>query len=323
MRLNHKMKSLGTLVLGLVLLAPIGYAQSGRDDRDWRDQDSRDWRNDGRNSGNYAVNRGYQDGIRQGQFDRSRTGTRNGSGNYRNRDWQRADRGYEKSMGAKGQYKQAYRDGYERGYQEGFSGRSANGGWNDGERGRRGSRDGYPNNGYPNNGYPGGYSGSALTQAAQQNGWQDGAYYAQMDRRNGSAANATGAKGYRDADHGYTSSLGSKNEFQQIYRDAFIRGYQQEYGNSGYNTGYPGNGGYNQNALGQAAQQNGLQSGAHYAQLDRNQGNAYNPTGAKGYRDADQGYTDSLGSKSDFQRIFRENFVRGYQQAYGNAGYRR
>ena len=323
------MKSLGTLVLGLVLLAPIGYAQSGRNDRDWRDQDSRDrdWRNDDRNSGNYAINRGYQDGLRQGQFDRSRNGSRNGSGNYRNRDWQRADRGYEKSMGPKGQYKKAYRDGYERGHQEGFTGHSANGGWNDGERGRRGSRDGYPGNGYPNDG---GYGNNPLSRSAQQNGMADGAHYAQMDRNNGNAYNPTGAKGYRDADHGYASSLGSKDEFQRIYRESFVRGYQQAFGNAGqdypnngYPSGYPNNGGYGANALIQAAQQNGLQSGAHYAQLDRNQGNAYNPTGAKGYRDADQGYTDSLGSKADYQRIFRENFVRGYQQAYGNAGYRR
>ena len=233
MRLNHKLKTLGMLVLGLVLLAPMGYAQIWRD-RDDRDDRNGDWRH-GRNNTNYAMERGYQDGLRQGQFDRSRRGNQT----YRNnRDWQRGDRGYEKSMGAKGQYKKAYREGYERGYQDAIYGRNANGGWND-DRGRRSRRDGYPNTGYPNSGYPN------------------------------------------------------------------------------------GNGGYNANALVQSAQRNGFQSGAHYAEMDRSRGHAYNPTGAKGYRDADQGYDDSLGSKSDFQRIFRENFVRGYQQAYGNIGYRR
>lgn len=303
------MKNLATLTLGVLLLAPAGFAQAGRD---------RDWRDDGRYNSNSAVERGYQDGVRQGQLDRSRRS----NGNYRNRDWKQGDRGYERSMGAKGQYKKAYREGYERGYEAGYNGAIGN-------NGRRGRNGGYGDNGvYDNNG---GYGNNALAQSAYQNGMQSGAFYAQQDRSRGNAYNPTGAKGYRDADQGYNDNLGSKAEFQRIFREAFVRGYQQAYGNTGGgypNTGYPNpqypnNGGYNANALIQAAQQNGLQSGAYYAQQDRSRGNAYNPTATKGYRDADQGYTDNLGSKADYQRIFRENFVRGYQQAFGNAGYRR
>lgn len=241
--MNFKWKSAGAMVLGLVLLAPAGFAQDRRDRDHDGDRDDRGYNEAGRGNDNSQVasQRGYQDGLRTGQNDRSRNANRN----YRNDEWKRGDSGYNRNMGARGQYKQAYRDGYARGYEDAYANGNGNGNWGrNGRTPRNGypnsgyPNSGYPNNGYPNSGYPNnGYpnnQGGYLTQAAQQNGNTDGIYYGQMDRQNGHSNRPTEVKGYKDADHGYTSSLGSKSDFQRIYRDAFIRGYQQGFGNGGY-----------------------------------------------------------------------------------------
>src|SRR5688572_13428302 len=76
--------------------------------------------NDDRNRGGYhnisqvAQDNGYRDGLQHGQYDRSR---RIGY-NYKSDEWKRGDRGYQRSFGSKGQYKQAYRDAYQNGYND-------------------------------------------------------------------------------------------------------------------------------------------------------------------------------------------------------------
>ena len=64
-----------------------------------------------------GYKRGYDDGVRKGQFDRER-GRRF---NFKNDDWEDS-RGYEHWMGSKGHYKQAYRNGYEQGYRRAYDG---------------------------------------------------------------------------------------------------------------------------------------------------------------------------------------------------------
>jgi hypothetical protein len=71
------------------------------------------------NSGRQAERIGYQDGVNDGQKDRS-TGHsfRPTKGdNYKN-----ADRGYSSSFGDKQSYKNSYREGYEQGYEQGYNG---------------------------------------------------------------------------------------------------------------------------------------------------------------------------------------------------------
>jgi len=54
-------------------------------------------------------------------------------------------------------------------------------------------------------------------------------YYAQKDMQSGRTNNPQNTQGYKDADHNYNSSLGSKDEFVRIYREAFIEGYRRTY----------------------------------------------------------------------------------------------
>lgn len=216
MRFEHKFKLVGVSLLGLVLLAPAGLAQ----DRDRMARDDNDFRRDAsRDREDYGTQYGYADGRRQGEADRAR----NARYDYKSDLWRHAGRRYQRHMGPRGLFIQAYRNGYLRGHEEAFyrrhNGRNGRGwGW---------GRDDHRDDRYGRGGY-GNLNG--LYRIAQQNGYEDGVYYGQMDRRNGHSNRPTQVTGYRDADRGYHSSLGSKDDFKRVYRDAFIRGYQQGYG---------------------------------------------------------------------------------------------
>src|SRR5437762_12663245 len=111
--------------------------------------------------------------------------------------------------------------------------------------------------------------------------------------------NPQNTQGYKDADHNYNSSLGSKDEFQRIYREAFIEGYR--HGNDGY--GPYGRGGDGQNAateLQRQAQQNRYTDGEYPAEKGMQGGRNNKPQDNQGYKEADQHQHSSQGSKYEF-----------------------
>ena len=116
-----------------------------------------------------------------------------------------------------------------------------------------------------------------------------------------------------------------RNASTQAFRDGFVRGYYRGYrqyaqGNGGYrNDGYYGNnggyrndgyyGGSNNQELNRGYQQ-GLETGAS----DGQKGQSYSPERSRHYRNAST-------------EVFREGFVRGYDEGYrryaNNGNYRR
>jgi hypothetical protein len=250
--MSKKVVSVCTFAVAL-LLSGAAFAQNDDHDRD------RDHGRDNRNGyGNYGAEQGYRDGIQHGRDDRSRRA----GYNYKSGDYQRGERGYEKYMGSKGQYKQRYRDAYRQGYEAGFNARGGSGGiygggrnpnypnngdrdhdgvpdWRDSDHGNGGDgdrdHDGVPdsrdrdhgNGSWGNGGIFGG--GTEVARIASDYGYQDGVYYAQRDRSAGRSSNPTNCKGYKDADHGYNSRY-NRDEFKQAYRQAFLRGYNREFG---------------------------------------------------------------------------------------------
>lgn len=226
MRLDRRGIAFGALLLGMVLLAPSGWAHDDDRKRSGRHDAGRD-----RDVSVYGQEYGYEDGMRHGAQDRAR---RVGY-DYKSDHWRHADRGYQRHFGSRGQYRKAYRAGYERGYADAYNGHQSGGwGWGRRDRDRDGDwrrRDGdWGRDRDDDWNRRGGNDSRYLIQVAQQNGYQDGVHYGEMDRRNGHSNRPTEVKGYRDADHGYDRSLGSRDDFKRIYRDAFIRGYQQGYG---------------------------------------------------------------------------------------------
>jgi len=73
-----------------------------------------------RNDRESAYRYGYEAGYREG-FDHARDDYRRGVGyDLRSHEYRKADFGYQKWMGKKGDYKKGYRNGYELGYREGY-----------------------------------------------------------------------------------------------------------------------------------------------------------------------------------------------------------
>ena len=215
---------------------------------------------------------------------------------------------------------------YEVGYQDGYRGRTPRSqrdeGFGNGARnqyGQRRSRDRdvygnggyeYPQGGADSGGVFGNPSQNSNSQAYQA-GYQDGTRDMQSHRPPRPKTNSWPEADRRDYDSGYRNG----------YTDAAAANNQQNGTGSVYGRerGRQDPSGLGQNAatdLARQAQQSGYTDGMYYAQRDLQTGNNNNPMNTKGYKDADNNYTSSLGSKAEYQRIYREAFVNGYQRGY-------
>jgi hypothetical protein len=101
---------------------------------------------------------------------------------------------------------------------------------------------GYGNGGYGNGGYGnGGYGNSGygnISQVAVNQGIQDGAYTGSRDAQRGQSYNPQRSHFYQNGhgDNGGYGNYGNSYQYQQAYRQGFVRGYDQgfrQYG--GYN----------------------------------------------------------------------------------------
>ena len=110
------------------------------------------------------------------------------------------------------------------------------------------------------------------------------------------------------------------------------------YGNSGYNNyGYSNNpygysnapyydnreGDLNRNEVAQRASQNGYYAGYQRGAYDAQQRNRPNPQGHGAYQYGFDGFDPSWGSASTYQQYYRQSFIHGYQDGYGQRGYTR
>jgi len=64
-----------------------------------------------------------------------------------------------------------------------------------------------------------------LYRVAQENGFRDGRVYGREDRRDRDRDNLQRSREYKKATNGYYSRLGSKNDYRNAYRQAFLEGY--------------------------------------------------------------------------------------------------
>lgn len=205
---------LALFLSALVLLTGAAFAQDG-----WRWQ-----RGDGdhdRDDGYYGQqqrsdsNRYYSQGMRDGRADREHN--RRPSYSCRGCD-DRRDR-------------DAYSAGYRAGYGNGPSGmygypngRSGNGGWGNG---------GYGNGGYGNGGYGRGGPYNSGGAQAYNYGFQDGLRHGSQDRSTGHSYRPTHDDDYRNADRGFYSGFGNKQDYKNQYRSGYMTGYQR-----GWNSGH-------------------------------------------------------------------------------------
>lgn len=85
----------------------------------------------------------------------------------------------------------------------------------------RRNNDGYYGNNpnYGNNGY----------NVARQEGYRDGLAAGRDDARDGERYKPQNHSDYKKATDGYNSRYGNKGQYKQLYRDAFMQGYNQAY----------------------------------------------------------------------------------------------
>lgn len=177
----------------------------------------------------HAYEYGYRDGLARGE--------RDGRDNRayaldQHREYQRADRGYERRDGDLRSYQQEYRNAFATGYREGYER------YGRGTAGQRGGVNRYP--GYPSSGgsnrypdYPStrqdGRSGYGYSSPGYDAGYSDGYEKGVDDADDRDRFDPLRHGRYKSADRGYDRRYGSKDAYKNIYREGFRVGYERGY----------------------------------------------------------------------------------------------
>jgi flagellar biosynthesis/type III secretory pathway protein FliH len=197
-----------------------------------------------------AYDQGYREGIKEGEKD----GRKSERFNYQDeREFQRADRGYNRSFGDRERYRQIFRDGYTAGYSEAF-GRYSRVARTDGRyqtypypsaRGPYSQQGPYPSARdpysqqapYPSRGVygPGVYRSGGYYSPAFDNGARDGYEKGQEDARKSRSFDPLRHSWYRSGDRHYEDRYGSKQQYKDTYRQGFQQGYDQGFREGRYN----------------------------------------------------------------------------------------
>ena len=197
-----------------------------------------------------------------------------------------------------------------------------------------------------------GYDPNDVYQVARQNGFHDGVEHGQDHRLQRKRYDPTGTRHYKDATDGYLSGSGDKNTYKQAYREGFRRGYDEGYYGRGRSSGYDRDDPYyrddsysrnnpyygddrrqgdyrdygyhgGRNDIYRIAQENGYRDGITHGAEHRSEGQRYNPTGTRHYKDADDGYRSEYGNRDAYKQAYREGFRSGYDEGYRRGGYGR
>lgn len=161
-------------------------------------------------------------------------------------------------------------------------------------------------------------------------GYRDGARAGGDDARDGRPFEYQRHRDYRNADNGYQSRDGRRDDYKQQYRAGFVAGYRDGYysgggrgpavGGSRPTFGYGSRTPYRNRApLVEIARGNGFDEGYRKGLDDGRDRDRGDPWRHGRYRDADQGYRREYGPKSVYQQAYRAAFERGYAEGYQDA----
>jgi hypothetical protein len=164
--------------------------------------------------------------------------------------------------------------------------------------------------------------------AGYDRGYREGVQLGEQDGRQGRESQFERSSVYREGNLGYQGRYGSRD----AYRDDFRRGFA-----SGYRTGYDSVRGdvfaqgrrdrrdprvlrgYQDPAFAR-----GYSDGWDRGADDGRDHDRYDPVGHGDYRDGDDGYSKSYGSKDAYKNNYRAGFRQGYEEGYrGGTRYRR
>ncbi len=174
-------------------------------------------------------------------------------------------------------------------------------------------------------GYPPGLPAQNSSEAARNTGYRDGLGKGSNDARQAKSYSLDRHDYYRDANHGYRSSYGNREQYKQQYREGFQRGYEEGY------RGVPERGrrrdgifdrqeerwrGADSSQAAQVAQNTGYRDGLEKGRNDGAGGQSYRLDRHDAYAAADHGYLDSFGNREQYRQQYREGFQRGYEEGY-------
>jgi hypothetical protein len=176
---------------------------------------------------------------------------------------------------------------------------------------------------------------AAQNTAASERGYREGIQRGSEDAREGRRFEPERDRVYREADAGYNSRYGSRDWYRDEFRRGFTSGYRQGYYNARtigrndriyqgrrdgiYNRGPGRTRGYQDPAFAR-----GYSDGWEKGRDDGRDRDRYDPVRHGDYKDADNGYDRSYGSKDAYRNNYRSGFRQGYEDAYrGTRGYRR
>jgi len=152
----------------------------------------------------HGFEHGYRDGFAYGRDVRARGGALD----FRTDAYRDAIRGYDSTFGSRESFSQGYREGYQKGAEDGFNG----------EISRLEQTFGYTDRHW-------GYQ-----DVAGDIGYRDGVNAGLHDRREHHSYRPEEHDAWKDADHGYSGSFGSKEIYKQAYRTAYEAGYRDGFG---------------------------------------------------------------------------------------------
>ena len=162
--------------------------------------------------GGAAYDRGYREGVQQGERDAR---DHHAYGIESNRIYRDGDRGYERRDGSRDSYRNEFRRGFSSGYRDGYDRlrvNTRNGQWGRDVQWGQGPRD---RRGYQEPAFARGYS----------DGWQQGV----DDGRDRDRYDPVRHGDYKDGDNGYERGYGSKDAYKNNYRSGFRQGYEEGY----------------------------------------------------------------------------------------------
>jgi hypothetical protein len=171
------------------------------------------------NAKQHGYQHGYREGIHQGREDRNRYEEHN----FNTSIFKHADEGYERYMGEHDDFQHGFRDGFKAGYDDGFYGRPM-------RSDIYGLDDRYDPDRTPRRDEDAdAYSRWGYSDVAQDTGYRDGLQAGRLDLDRHKEYRPEKHDAYEDADHGYQKSYGDKNQYKELYRRGFIRGYQDAF----------------------------------------------------------------------------------------------
>jgi flagellar biosynthesis/type III secretory pathway protein FliH len=167
------------------------------------------------------------------------------------------------------------------------------------------------------------------SQNAYDRGLREGLTLGADDGRKGRAFGLDIHVIYRQGDRGYQSRYGSRDAYRDAFRRGFAVGYQdgfQRYrstvlqnrrgdrpdGNPRVQRGYQ-----------EPAYARGFSDGYKHGLEDGRDRDRYDPVGHGDYRDGDQGYHGSYGSRDAYRNNYRSGFRPGYEEGYRDGARRR